>query len=215
MCTISEIDQSVFNKTALLKRLTGKDLINMEFKYKNPFDEYNYAKIVVATNSLPQTNDKSYGFFRRWLIVDFPNRFAEGEDPILCIPNDELPRVCGKAVKLIPALLNRGYFTNEGDIETRRQKYQEKSSPLSEFIHEYCSEGEGIPCRDFLDTYKEYCRGNNHQEKADIAVGKEMSQLGYKSVSQRINGRPPEKVYPGLKWKSDFEGFEHYFESEF
>ena len=183
----------------------------MEFKYKKPFDAYNYAKILIATNSLPESNDKSDGFFRRWLIVDFPNIFPEGRDPLLDIPDSEFPKLCGKAVKLIPSLLARGRFTNEGDIESRRRKYKEKSSPLSEFIREYCVEGEGIPCRDFLETYREYCKGNDYQEKGNIATGKEMKQLGYGSILKRLNGGDPEKVYPNLKWKSDQESFENFF----
>ena len=110
MCTINEIDHSVFKQTALLKRLTGQDLIPMEIKFKNPFEAKNYAKLIIATNTLPQTNDKSYGFFRRWLIIDFPNTFEEGRDPVLDIPHDEIPKLCGKAVKLIPGLIERGSF---------------------------------------------------------------------------------------------------------
>ncbi len=90
MCTINEIDHSVFRQTALLKRLTGLDLINMEIKYKAPFDAKNFAKLIIATNTLPPTTDKSPGFCRRWLIIDFPNQFKEGKDPVLGIPDYEI-----------------------------------------------------------------------------------------------------------------------------
>ncbi|KKK82765.1 hypothetical protein LCGC14_2800130, partial [marine sediment metagenome] len=46
-----------------------------EFKGKDIFDFRNYAKLIMATNSLPPTGDKTEGFYRRWKIIDFPKQF--------------------------------------------------------------------------------------------------------------------------------------------
>lgn len=202
MCTINEIDHSVFKQTALLKRLTGGDLIPMEIKFKNPFEAKNYAKLIIASNTLPQTNDKSYGFFRRWLIIDFPNRFEEGRDPVLDIPDDEISKLCGKAVKLIPGLLERGSFINEGNLEQRKTKYESRSSSLMEFINGYCDqvEREFIICSEFIEEYRRYCRDNNYIEKSNKAIGKEMTQLGFPSEQRNIGYN--RKVYANLKWKN-------------
>ena len=199
--TINEIDHSVFRQTALLKRLTGQDLINMEFKFKKPFDAVNYAKIVIATNTLPETKDKSDGFFRRWLIIEFPNRFNEGRDPVLDIPEDEISKLCGKAVKLIPELLERGSFTKEGNPDQRKSKFLERSSSLYEFIKEYCDpvDGEYITCTEFIMLYREYCSSNGYKEKSNQMIGKEMSDIGYTSIQKRLGYI--QKVYPNLKWK--------------
>ena len=72
VCTMGETNFNVLNKTSLLKKLTGQDLIGFEFKNKKPFDDYNYAKIMIASNSLPVSSDTSEGFYRRWMILDFP-----------------------------------------------------------------------------------------------------------------------------------------------
>ena len=202
MCSINEIDHSVFKQTALLKRLTGGDLINMEIKFKKPFDAKNFAKLIVATNSLPPSNDKSDGFYRRWLIIDFPNRFKEGKDPVLGIPSEEIPKLCGKAIKLIPKLLSRGTFTNEGNIEQRKAKYQMKSSSVNEFISDHCDrvDGEYISCRDFIDFYRKFCEANDYKLKSNNTVGREMHDLGYVSKSKKANNNVF-KIYEGLMWK--------------
>jgi putative DNA primase/helicase len=201
MCTINEIDHTVFRQTALIKRLTGQDLINMEIKFKNPFDARNYAKIVIATNTLPQTKDKSDGFFRRWLIIDFPNRFNEGMDPVLDIPEEEISKLCGKAVKLIPELLERESFSKEGNPEQRKAKFLERSSSLYEFIKEYCDQvdGEHISCAEFIMLYREYCSANGYAEQSNQMIGKEMSDIGYSSIQKRAGYN--QRVYPNLKWK--------------
>jgi len=61
-CIMGETNFGVLNKTSLLKKLTGQDLIGFEFKNKKPFDDYNYAKIMISSNSLPTSEDTSEGF---------------------------------------------------------------------------------------------------------------------------------------------------------
>jgi hypothetical protein len=52
-------------------------MLRCEFKGKNSSDFHNYAKPIITCNVLPETPDKSGGFYRRWCIVDFPNQFDE------------------------------------------------------------------------------------------------------------------------------------------
>ena len=180
----------------------------MEIKYKTPFDAINYAKLIIATNTLPPTTDKSYGFYRRWLIIDFPNQFEEGKDPVLGIPEREIPILCGKAVKLIPEMLERGNFTNEGNLEQRKAKYQMKSSSLHEFINEHCDRivGEYITCRDFIDFYRKFCDANNFVMKSPQTVGKEMAENGFPSKQKKTEGSNT-RIYENLKWKEGvFDG---------
>ena len=88
-CIMGEINSAIFKKTSLFKKLTGSDMIGFEFKGKDGFDNYNYAKLLVATNKLPESTDKTIGFYSRWLIVDFPNTFKEKPNLIDCIPEEE------------------------------------------------------------------------------------------------------------------------------
>ncbi|GAH38245.1 unnamed protein product, partial [marine sediment metagenome] len=52
VCTMGETNFGVLSKTSLLKKLTGQDLIGFEYKQKKPFDDYNYAKVIISSNSL-------------------------------------------------------------------------------------------------------------------------------------------------------------------
>jgi putative DNA primase/helicase len=72
---LRETNFNLLTSTNLLKRLVGGDLIGFEKKGKDPFDDYNYAKIMINSNSMPMSQDESDGFYRRWLIIDFPNEF--------------------------------------------------------------------------------------------------------------------------------------------
>ena len=136
LCLMGETDFGVLSATGRIKSLSGQDPINAQFKNKNAFKFYNYAKIIIATNTIPATTDKTDGFYRRWLIIDFPNKFKEGNDPLDLISEEEY---CNFLRQLFPMVINlrkRGMFTNDGDIEHRKARYEAKSNPFAKFIKE-------------------------------------------------------------------------------
>lgn len=135
---MGETNFGLLTNTSLLKQLTGGDKIGFEKKGKDPFTGYNYAKIIIASNSLPTTQDTSDGFFRRWLIIEFPNEFPEGKDITRTIPEEEYNALAKKVVNILPKLLERGSFTNQGEIEERKMKYIYSSNPLPLFLRTCC-----------------------------------------------------------------------------
>jgi len=142
VCSLGETNFGMLNKTSLLKKLVGGDMIGFEKKGKTPFDDFNYAKIIISSNSLPTTADESDGFFRRWNIIDFPNEFSEGKDIICEIPEVEFNNLALKVTKILPELLKRGKFDKQGSILERKEKYLLASNPLSIFIKLCCDKDE-------------------------------------------------------------------------
>jgi P4 family phage/plasmid primase-like protien len=204
VCMMGETNYTAMEKTALLKKLTGQDLIGYEFKQKNPFDDYNYAKIMIATNSIPVTHDKTDGFYRRWLIIDFPNQFPEGKNILEQIPDEEYENLALKSVVILKMLLEEGRFTNELSIEDKKVVYEEKSNPLSLFLKEYT-----------LDRASEEIFKSEFNAKLLAWLNKN----GYRTLNnQEINGLMRENyhdkktyneegsllwVWQGLMWKKN------------
>ena len=207
ICTMGETNFNALKRTQLLKKLTGEDLIGFEFKSKSKFTDYNYAKILIATNSLPLTHDKTIGFYRRWLIIDFPNQFAEGPDILKKIPNQEYLNLANKCVKILPKLLSDCKFTNEGSIEDRRKKYEDLSNPLHKFLKEFCEVNEGGQIF-FFELYNKlfaFLKQNNYRELTKKEVGQDLDNEGFekKRTSYKMyNGEFGQAtMYLGLKWK--------------
>lgn len=138
ICLMGETNFGVINKTNRLKALSGQDMVGVEFKNKQPFDTVNYAKIVIASNSLPISEDTTDGFFRRWLIIDFPNQFPESQCPIDMLPDSEFAELSRRCIEILPGLLERSKFTNQGTIEERKKKYIMVSNPITEFFKNIC-----------------------------------------------------------------------------
>jgi phage/plasmid-associated DNA primase len=122
--------------TKTLKAITGGDTIKGEGKGKDGFDFVNYAKIIIASNDLPETLDKSDGFYRRAVIIDFPNQFKDTGTPIIeAIPKEEYENLGLKLIPILKNLLKRGSFHNEGTIDVKRTRFEGKSNPVAEFIN--------------------------------------------------------------------------------
>ena len=155
VCIMGEINSSIFKRTSLFKKLTGADLIGFEFKGKDGFDDYNYAKLIIATNKLPESTDKTVGFYSRWLIVDFPNRFKEKPNLLNIIPEEEYSNLAKKSIKIIKELLEKGEFYKEGNIEERTKRYEERASPIREFL-KTCCELQDASETPFWELYADY-----------------------------------------------------------
>ena len=141
-CVMGETNFGTLSKTSIIKKLTGGDKVGFEMKNKMPFDDYNYAKMLIASNSLPTTQDTSEGFFRRWLIIDFANEFEDiGREVWKDVPEREYRNLARKVINILPGLLEKGKFTSQGSIQERKIKYIEHSNPIKIFIEENCKIG--------------------------------------------------------------------------
>lgn len=156
VCSLGETNFAVLTKTSMLKKLTGQDLIGYEKKNCDPYDSVNYAKIIINSNSLPSSEDQSEGFFRRFLIIDFPHEFPEGHDILAMIPPIEYRNLAKKCLIILPELLARGSFTNQGSIQERKENYMKASNPLSFFIKQQCTLDYNSFVR-YSDLYNAYC----------------------------------------------------------
>jgi len=137
VCQMGETNFGLIQHSSTLKQLTGGDLLSFEMKNKDPFMGYNYAKLVIASNSLPVSADTSDGWYRRWIIVDFSNTFPEGKDILESIPKEEYNNLAKKVTRILPELLERGCFCMQGDLRERKRHYTMASNPLPVFLERY------------------------------------------------------------------------------
>lgn len=204
ICQMGETNFSEMSKTSMLKKLSGGDLIGFEYKNKNPFQEINYAKIIIATNNLPTTTDKTIGFYRRWLIIDFPNHFSEKKEILEDIPEEEYQILAVKSLIMLKNLLEKREFHNEGSVEERMKKYEEKSDFFSAFFDDNVkySPQEYITKRDFYKKFTSWCRERGYRTLAENTVGKKMKEKGIESYRKKLDFYDGQvMIWEGIKWK--------------
>jgi len=210
VCQMGETNFSEMNKTSVLKKLSGGDLIGFEYKNKDPFEEINYAKILIATNNLPTTTDKTIGFYRRWMIIDFPNQFSEKKDILADIPDEEYRALAVKCSFILKDILDSRTFTNEGSIEERMKKYEDHSDPLEKFMKEYTIEKyDGYIWKgEFEKKLNEWCKSNRFREMTSVAIGKKMAEKGIEQKQKYEDwmndyGKKGGRAWVGLAWNNE------------
>lgn len=208
VCLMGETNFNEMTKTSILKKLSGGDLIGFEYKNKDPFEEINYAKIIIATNNLPTTTDKTIGFYRRWMILEFPNQFSEKCDILAQIPDEEYNCLALKCCYILKDVLKERRFTNEGSIEERMKKYEAKSDFLKDFLESNIEEDLNgyITVSDFHRKFRSWCKENNHREMSENSTSRRLKEMGFEKEKKYFDWVYDGKggqlwCWMGIKWK--------------
>jgi len=196
LAIIGEVGYDDLSNTSQLKKLSGEDDIRFEFKGKQPFSDKNTATILCCTNSLPRSPDKSTGFYRRWFILDFPNQFPVGKNPVDSISEEEMQFLALKCFRKLMALWQNRKFTGEGTIEDRERIYEEKSNPLLTFLNLFCEDtpGEHIPKRKFCTSFNSWLRDNHQRPLSTYQISRMLKDNGYDIGSRKIEGESAQVI---------------------
>lgn len=165
----SDLPDCALKQSAIFKGLVGGDPIQGEQKYKQPFTFVNFAKLIFAANKIPETRDKSTAFFRRWVIVNFPNKFEGGKavpQPKLLgdlTSESELSGLLNFALKGLKRLFDNHQFSDGKSIEDIMDYYEKASNPVFAFLDDRCilekdgfTSGEEIYCE-----FAKYCNSKH------------------------------------------------------
>ena len=211
----ADLPDRKFLNTGVFKMLCGGDLIYAERKFQNPFSFVNFAKLIFSANRLPMVYDDSDAFFRRWIIINFPNRF-EGEKADkkllekLATP-EELSGLLNLALEGLERLINNGGFSNEGSIDELREEYIRKSDSAAAFIMD-CIEidSEGIILKDDLyEAYVKYCDANKLPKVAKNVLTrdylyKKIPSLSETKIYVEIGGeRVRKRAWKGIRLNNE------------
>ena len=155
----ADISDSSLKKTGKFKELTGEDRIDAEEKFKGSFSFINYAKFMFSANKLPPANDDSYAFFRRWILISFPNTFTGKQCDSNLIDKlttpEELSGFLNWCLIGLQRLLKNEEFSFNKTVEEVAEQYKMLSDPEYAFVKEYIETKVGI----YLikdDVYKKY-----------------------------------------------------------
>ena len=201
----ADIPEDALKRTSNFKMMTGDDEVTLEKKHKDATTFKNYAKMVYACNQLPATPDKTYAFFRRWCIIEFPNTFRE-DDPKtdknivekITTP-EELSGLLNKCITILPYILERGMSV--GNTKNMEEEYIKRSDSISAFINNCIIKDveEEITSKILYETYKEYCDYYN----LDIETTQKFGRDFHSKVPFARKGQITVKVEGKLKTKQD------------
>lgn len=157
----ADISSQALEKTNVFKTLVSGDKVSAEFKGSNSFDFEPFARLTFSANELPKSADLTDGYFRRLIIVDFPNTFGKNglkKDPHIMdkiSTEKELSGLLNMALEGLQRLEENGAFSeNQNTIDAIRE-YKREIDPLVTFLEECCHIGEDYSAskQALYDTY--------------------------------------------------------------
>lgn len=159
----ADLDARALKSSTYFKTITSGDAIDAERKHKNPFSFRPFSRLAYSANQLPYSDDKSYAYYRRWIIIPFPNRFEGKNDDKslgykLTQPN-ELSGLLNRALAGLNRLFENQDFTDSGTVKDAVENYQKQNDPVTAFVIDDC---EFVPETEVKRTglyiaYAKYC----------------------------------------------------------
>lgn len=124
--TCSDVAPNAFSGD-IFKRIASGEPISTRQLYKDVATLTDYAKMLFCLNELPKTNDKSNGYFRRFLIVPFKVQIPKSEvDPKLAeqIVSTELPGIMNWVLEGRERLITQSGFTESSLCQKQLEEYR-------------------------------------------------------------------------------------------
>ncbi len=206
----ADISDSALSTTGPFKGLTGGDYLDAEKKFMDSFEFKNYAKMLFSANTLPKTNDDSYAFYRRWILINFPHTFDGKKcDPHIldkiCTPK-ELSGLFNWAIEGLMRLLKNNEFTYEKTVEEIREQYKTLSDPVFSFAQKYITTNttKYIEKNEVYRQFAIWCKDNDLPvtPKNMFTQDLQMHLPSMKPGRKRIAGKL-EQVYNYIEWQKN------------
>ncbi|MFW5852498.1 MAG: phage/plasmid primase, P4 family [Nanoarchaeota archaeon] len=185
-----DLPRTSLQKSSAFKQLTGNEKqIRAELKYKRAFNFANYARLVFSANHLPKTSDRDDAYFRRWVIVEFPNKF-EGKNADIDLidkltTSEELSGLLNRALPALKKVLEEGCFSYNKTTEEIASLYRIKSESAATFASECIRRSdENTPKPAMYVAYTSWCQKKNIKPLPEREFVKELNNLDYQIVKE-------------------------------
>ena len=214
----AEIGSKAHFKDNIIKQLISGDSIRAQHKNQDAFDLKPIAKHILTANNFPYSADKSFAFFRRFLIIPFNQRFLSEkeieqqpdeikeslkvEDPYLIDKlKDEADGIfCWALEGLNRLMINKG-FTESEQVRKFGEIFKIRSSSVEKFITEmieFSSDGQ-ILLADGFKQYIELCKKYKIPRLTIRKFSNELKNQGFLVEK----GTENKTFIKGISWKND------------
>lgn len=178
--------------TQYFKAIVGGDEIDAEEKNKPGFSFRPTVKMLFSVNSLPNTRDKSEGFFRRLNILHFSAFFSDSERDYDLVDKlrEELPGILNWAIEGLEQLRSLGYkFSRCESSEEMLKRYREEQRPVLQFFDECITAKNNarVTNSEVLHSFHRWADFNGYKNYAKISAKKFWNEFEAVCVEKKVN----------------------------
>ena len=209
--------------SGVFKQLVSGDRLQARNPYGKSFSFTPCVKLLFSSNFLPQTHDRSEGFYRRWDILKFDKQLKESEVDLDLKTKlkAELPGILLWALTGLKRLKDNDWrmtaapgFNN--GIESLKQytdvfkDFLDAHYQISGHSERDATDQPYVKWEDLYRKYKYFCEENGHSKMSGKKVEQELMRFGCKKSQKRIGlgregtGRAREYVvYALTAWEQE------------
>jgi putative DNA primase/helicase len=211
--TFADLKSQKLMATGNFKTLVSGDSVRAQKKYGQPFHFRNYSKLIFSSNRIPDSDDKSYAYYKRWLILSFDEVFhgATKDTELInkLITADELSGLLNLALIALRQLKKDGGF-RDISVERVRKEYEYNANTVKAFLEEKCvvdlaSPEYSTPTVYLYNEYEIFCKAKGARPLDMNVFGARLKEYGIEKDRIRSHG-DREYHYFGVKPISDLRG---------
>ena len=212
-----------------LKQIVSGEKIEARRLHQNPFSFVPRVKLLLSANALPQTHDRSDGYYRRYDVLKFEVQIPEDQvDRNLKQKlRAELPGILNWAVNGLARLQDNNWkMTEAPGFEAGMASLRDYTDVVKEFLEEFfevigvqfdssgkIAQGntDYVLWLDLMKLYKAYCSKSNHRPMNGKRLEQELARFDCYKGQKRIGkehtggGRKRESVVHGLRAFEDLD----------
>lgn len=129
-----DINNKILRDTGTMKKLFTGNEVQVERKGQDPFNLSSYAKMIFSMNEIPQSYDRTDGFYSRLMFIPFNARFEATDpdfDPDIAdkiMTDESLSYLLNRAIKGAQRLMKRGSFIEPKVVAEAKEGYKRDNS---------------------------------------------------------------------------------------
>jgi len=202
----ADLKAEKLTNTGTFKMLVSGDTIRAQKKHGQPFDFRNIAKLIFSANEIPESNDQTYAYFKRWIILLFDKVF-QGEDKDTNLiekltTEEELSGLLNLAIIALKQLIKDNGFIHVDDVHSIQKEYNQNATTIEDFLNNKCridltDRDNYTICRDMHHSYVLHCKDSHKPPVSANVFGSHLIAKGIKK-ERRIVNRTREYCYIGI-----------------
>ena len=217
-----DIPVGIIDKTDVVKKAVGEDVLLFEKKGKDPSTFRSHAKLLFSCNSVPKNvEDKSDAFYRRLLILEMDHVIPAAEKDIHLKDKirSEREYAVYRAIQGLEELCQNGQIEESTNSIASVKKARITADSVFAFLDEMICRREGsrIDRSRMYQLYEDYCRDNDRtavkktnffadMQRRRYFTSKYQGVIKYKDVALKseVGADEPEQISQQMK----LDGFE-------
>lgn len=202
----SEIAQTAKLDEALIKDITGGEMVPARLLYQEPFEFKSVSKLWLHGNHKPRISGSDFGIWRRMLLIPFEVTIPENERDHLLVEKLLKEREGIFQWALIGYQMWKAEGLNPPQIITAATKeYEIESDAIGEFLTEHTQRNEFAQTRslDFYQAYAKWCEENGYRALSHKSLAMDLKRRGIVKDKKRIG-----IVYLGIQLLKEGESNE-------